>query len=357
MKIKHPYKGLSSTKFWNKFIAEKTWRELDFIESPKFKIKISDKVVTAGSCFAQHISRYMNKVGLSILNCEPAHPLLMSYDGDIEGYNQFSARYGNIYSSSQCLELIQQALGIIPIIEDFVEESSRWYDLIRPNIQKTGFTSLHEALSDRRYHLSQVSKMFHEADIFVFTLGLTEIWKNKITNHTYPVCPGTLHGIFDEEIHKFKNLDYSNILTDLKEIINILKIINPKIKIILTVSPVPLVATKTLENVLVASSYSKSVLRAVVGDIEQQYENVAYFPSYEIINSSASRGQYLANNLRDVTENGIEHVMSCFLSSFYNEINEIVNNEVNSLSSEYDSEPQQIQFSPECEELFNTPND
>lgn len=355
MKPNHPYKGLSATKFWNKFISDKAWREVEFIDTPKFKIKASDKVVTAGSCFAQHISRYMNKVGLSILNCEPPHPLLMSHDGDVEGHNQFSARYGNIYSSSQCLELIQQALGIIPMVKDFVEESSRWYDLIRPNIQKAGFSSLHEALSDRRYHLSQVSKMFHEADIFVFTLGLTEVWKNKSGTHTYPVCPGTLRGVFDEEKHIFKNLNYLNVHEDLTDIIKILKKINPKIKIILTVSPIPLVATKTLQNVLVASSYSKAVLRAVAGDIEQQYDNVAYFPSFEIINSPASLGQYLSDDLREVTENGVEHVMNCFLNSFYGEIN-LPKNSDKDLSYINNLEPQKIQSSPECEEVFNIVN-
>ena len=352
MKPKHPYKGLNSTKFWNKSVSDKKWKEVEFIDNPKFKIKYSNKVVTAGSCFAQHISRYMNKVGLSILDCEPAHPLLMTHDGDMDGYNQFSARYGNIYSSSQCLELIQQALGIIPMIEDFVEESSRWYDLIRPNIQKSGFSSLHEASSDRRYHLSQVSKVFHEADIFVFTLGLTEIWQNKNKKYTYPVCPGTLRGAYDEDFHLFKNLSYSDVYQDLEKIINILKNINPKIKIILTVSPVPLVATKTLQNVLVASSYSKAVLRAVVGDIEQHYDNVAYFPSYEIINSPASMGQYLANDLRDVNENGVEHVMGCFLNSFYGDINEKINRNFNSKEINR-IEESKSKFIPECEEIFN----
>jgi hypothetical protein len=121
------------------------------------------------------------------------------------------------------------------------------------------------------------------------------------------------------------------------------------------VSPIPLVATKTLQNVLVASSYSKAVLRAVVGDIEQQHENVAYFPSFEIINSPASLGQYLSDDLREVTENGVEHVMSCFLNSFYGEINLAKNNDKD-LSYINNLEPQKIQSSPECEEVFNISN-
>ena len=138
-------------------------------------------------------------------------------------------------------------------------------------------------------------------------------------------------------------------------LLNLFKIIKPKIKIILTVSPIPLVATKTLQNVLVASSYSKAVLRAASGDIEQQYDNVAYFPSFEIINSPASLGQYLSDDLREVTENGVACVMSCFLNSFYGEIN-LPKNSDKDLNFINHLEPQKIQSLPECEEVFNISN-
>jgi len=78
---------------------------------------------------------------------------------------------------------------------------------------------------------------------------------------------------------------------------------------------VPLVASYTNKNVLVASMHSKSVLRAAVGEIEARHSHVAYFPSYEIISHPASFGQYLASDLREVTERGVHHVMDCFLSS------------------------------------------
>jgi hypothetical protein len=53
------------------------------------------------------------------------------------------------------------------------------------------------------------------------------------------------------------------------------------------------------------------------GEVEVRHEHVTYFPSYEIISHPASFGQYLAADLREVTERGVAHVMDCFLSSFY----------------------------------------
>src|SRR5262249_18603280 len=96
-----------------------------------------------------------------------------------------------------------------------------------------------------------------------------------------------------------------------------LKILNPGLRIILTVSPVPLVATYTEHNVLLASSYSKAVLRAACGEVEGRHAHVHYFPSFEIISHPASFGQYLDTDLRAVTERGISHVMACFFAAFY----------------------------------------
>jgi hypothetical protein len=346
--VTHPYSDLPNENFWRKFVSNTCWRDLNFNNKTKFHLKDDYKIITAGSCFAQNISRYMKKVGLSVFNAEPEHPLMAEFGLENDSYNQFSARYGNIYTSRQCLELVLQALGNSPMIEDFIEENGRWYDLLRPSIQKNGFSSLNEAKADRRYHLSRVKSMLLEADVFIFTLGLTESWFHKEKGHIYPACPGTVRGKFNSDIYHFRNLNYNEIMDDMVKIINTIHAVNPNLKIILTVSPIPLVATRTSQNVLCASSYSKSVLRSVVGDLDNLYDNVAYFPSYEIINSVCSFGQYLSSDLRDVTERGVSHVMDCFLSSFYNELpkNFPEKKSVDHLTKK---------FMPpiECEEIFN----
>lgn len=313
----HPYSELPSRSFWKKFVSDSPWRNLGINDQPKFTIQTSDRVATAGSCFAQHISRYMKRAGLAPYIAEPPHDLILQFGGDAESYLQFSARYGNIYTVRQCLELFRQAFGIIPPIEDFAESNGVWFDLLRPNVHKKGFATLHEAKSDRLYHLGRVKLMFETTDVFIFTLGLTESWYNAESGHTYPACPGTVRGAYNPDEHRFRNLTCAEVICDLESLITELQAINRNLKIILTVSPVPLVATYSDNNVLVASTYSKSVLRAAVGEIEAKYGHVAYFPSYEIISHPASFGQYLASDLREVTERGVAHVMDCFLSSFY----------------------------------------
>lgn len=347
----HPYAGLADQNFWKKFVADQPWRDLQLNGNPRFRLGPDDKVATAGSCFAQHIARYMRRVGMTPYIAEPAHPLLAEFGGDVDSYTQFSARYGNIYTSRQCLEMCLQAFGRMPMVEDFVEQDGHWYDLLRPNVQKGGYSSLAEARADRVYHLACVRTMFETADVFIFTLGLTECWYNARHGHTYPACPGTVRGTYEPQLHLFRNLEYGDILEDMERLAALLAEVNPALKLILTVSPVPLVATYTAQNVLVASSYSKSVLRAVAGAMELRHPQLAYFPSYEIISHAASFGQYLASDLREVTERGVSHVMGCFLSTFYGA-------QAAPVQAVRDVAAPAVERSvaaplPECEELYN----
>ncbi|HEY6897981.1 MAG TPA: GSCFA domain-containing protein [Rhodocyclaceae bacterium] len=349
----HPYKNLPAKAFWRQFVSNTGWRELQLNSEPKFRLQASDRIATAGSCFAQHLTRYLKKSGIAPYVAETAHPLIAAYGGDVASYSQFSARYGNVYTTRQCLELFRQAFGLMPVIDDFVEEGGRCYDLVRPNILKEGFASLAEARADRAAHIACVRRMFETADVFIFTLGLTESWYHADKGHTYPVCPGTVHGEYQPEQHRFRNLSCAEVIEDLDCLISGLKAANPNLKIILTVSPVPLVATKTEKNVLVASQYSKSVLRAACGEVEARYEHVSYFPSFEIISHPASFGQYLESDLRGVTERGVSHVMGSFFASFYGELPQLPALEaapVAAPSSELDVAKL---LAVECEELFN----
>ena len=354
----HPYSHLEDCKFWRRSVTPSSWRDIAFLDNPKFQLQTGYKIATAGSCFAQHISRYLREAGNATFTAETPHPISREFGGETESYGLFSARYGNIYSIRQCLELFRQAFCLMPVIDDYFEESGRTYDLLRPNAIPNGFANLSEARHDRRFHLSRVRHMFETTDVFIFTLGLTECWLNSVHGHTYPVCPGTARGSYDPAKYHFHNFTHAEIVADLQEFIQELQTVNANIKLILTVSPVPLVATYTSNNVLIASSYSKSVLRAACGEVALDHSNVQYFPSFEIVGHVASFGQYLASDLRDISERGVAHVMSCFYAAFFGssltaaaEANK--NTPTNLVHSNLPKQSSLDIVSAECEELFN----
>jgi hypothetical protein len=91
-----------------------------------------------------------------------------------------------------------------------------------------------------------------------------------------------------------------------------MRAINHEIRLVLTVSPVPLIATYEDRHVLVSTTYSKSALRVVAEMIQNSHDGVAYFPSYEIITGPHARSRYYAEDLREVTPAGVAQVMSLF---------------------------------------------
>lgn len=90
--------------------------------------------------------------------------------------------------------------------------------------------------------------------------------------------------------------------------------VNPKARMILTVSPVPLIATATGQHVLTSTVYSKSALRVAAHELSEDHADIHYFPSYEIVNSAQGGGYYFAPGRRSVNDHGVQRVMSHFFT-------------------------------------------
>lgn len=317
MKVTNPYQALPEYTRWSKAVAGRPAPEVDPAAGGfPFKIAAQDRVATGGSCFAQHIARHLADNGFNYFVVEPGHSLLAYGPSLAKAYNYgtYSARYGNIYTSRQLLQLFQRAYGTFTPEENvWRDRRGRILDPFRPEIQPDGFASERELELDRAQHLAAVRRMFEELDVFVFTLGLTEYWYCRADGAVLPICPGVGGGTFSDDICAFGNLGVDEVLRDMETFIELLRSVNKTARIVLTVSPVPLAATAETRHVLVSTTYSKSVLRVAAEMLTQRHSHVGYFPSYEVITGNFNRGEYYAANLRDVVEDGVEHVMGLFL--------------------------------------------
>lgn len=309
----HPYRSAPDYVFWRRSLADIEPSIVDPVVRFPFQISPGDKVSTGGSCFAQHIARYLAKSGYNYFIAERGHPVLSQEALVRFNYGVFSARYGNIYTSRQLTQLLLRAYGEFKPVDDiWRRDDGRILDPYRPTIQPNGFATLEELNRDRLQHFAAVRQVIEESDVFVFTLGLTESWLNRNDGAAYPICPGVSGGSFDRTEHMFHNEDVSEVVSNVSAFIVAMRARNPRVRIILTVSPVPLAATAEDRHVLVSTTYSKSVLRVAAEMLVRSHEGVGYFPSYEIITGNYSRGRYYARNLRDVLETGVQHVMALF---------------------------------------------
>lgn len=310
----NPYKSQPEKAFWRRAIADKHFAEMENLWKP-LTLRKEDRVATAGSCFAQHIGNNLARRGANFMDMEPAPPMFENEaDARDFGFGVFSCRYGNIYTTRQLVQLMDEAFGNRAPAEQVWEKNGRFFDALRPGVDPVGQDSAEAVVTLRGKHLEKVREMFEKLDLFVFTLGLTEGWEAIEDDTMFPMAPGTIAGAFDAEKYRFRNLRHAEIMDDMRGARERLKAVNPNARTLLTVSPVPLTATATDNHVLPATIYSKSVLRSVAGEMAEDFDDVTYFPSYEIISSHPYGGMFFNPDKRTVNQFGVNHVMSHFFS-------------------------------------------
>lgn len=314
----HVYSNLPAHCYWADSVGNLNSSSIDPVVNPKFTLSAEQRIATGGSCFAQHIAKTLvaNNFNYYVAEQPPAGktPAWASK----RAFGLFSARYGNIYTARQLYQLVQRACGKFdPVDSAWCRGDGRYVDPFRPQIEPDGYATAQEVFDEATRHLAFVKDMLQSVHVFVFTPGLTECWASKIDGAVFPVAPGVIAGEMDPHRYEFLNFRTPEVKADLIAAIDLMRVLNPEIKFIFTVSPVPLVATYENRHVLVSTAYSKSVLRASIDETVQQYDFADYFPSYELITGHFNGGRYFEKDKRSVSQEGIDQVMGLFRKHYF----------------------------------------
>ncbi len=309
---RHPYSGIGDHQRWQRAVTWAPPGGLDPMVDTRFRIGPDDRIGTMGSCFAQHLSRHLARSGLGYFVAETAPPGVSEAEAARRNYGTFSARYGNVYTVEQAVQLFRRAYG------DLVPDEAPWrrgavlVDPFRPLVEPDGFADVAALEADRAAHLAATRRVFEESDVVVFTLGLTEAWRSRSDGSVFATAPGVDGGEYDPELYEFVNHDLDQVRAGLFELCDLVRSVNPRAKVLLTVSPVPLIATYEPRHVLVSTTVSKSVLRVAADEAYRRFDFVDYFPSYELIAPATSITDHYEPDRRNVTEVGVAHVMRVF---------------------------------------------
>ncbi len=139
----HPYSKRPDYALWRRAVSDVAPGELDPVVEAPFRFGVREKIATAGSCFAQHIGRYLKSSGCNYLVTEPPHSFISPQAADALNYGLYTARYGNIYTSRQLLQLFERAYGrFTPKENHWPERAGQVIDPFRPQIQPGGFNSV-----------------------------------------------------------------------------------------------------------------------------------------------------------------------------------------------------------------------
>ncbi len=307
----HPYAALPDRAFWSRAFDGRAPRDLlDPKHGPL--IPAGAPIVSVGSCFAGNLVPFLERAGLPYLRTEPLADWLR-ITPEALGYARYSAAYGNVYTARQLLQLLRRACGTFTPVEDRWCEADRVVDPFRPGLRYTARTE-REFTALTAQHLRLTREAFARAGVVIVTLGLNEAW----TAHdgaVFPACPGTVAGRFDPARHRFVEFTCAEVTADLAAFVTELHALNAGVRVILTVAPVPLVATVGGRHVLEATTHAKAVLRVAAGDVARTLPEVIYFPAYEIVTGPQAADGFFAPDRRSVSPQGVRAVMRVFLAA------------------------------------------
>lgn len=124
------------------------------------------------------------------------------------------------------------------------------------------------------------------SSVFFMTLGMAEVFINEKSGSVACQKPGYAGGAGENET-RFHMSDYLENLGNMQRVVDIITSLNPQARIVTTVSPVALARTFGENDILTANSEGKSILRAALGQLARDNDNVTYFPSYELVMCNA----------------------------------------------------------------------
>ncbi|MEM7238879.1 MAG: GSCFA domain-containing protein [Pseudomonadota bacterium] len=278
---------------------------------PGFTIAPDETVFALGSCFARNIERVLTEKGMSVLST--------GFDfGGIEANTTEPGNFFNKYS----IHSIASELGWAFDRESFPGEAILYQGREGEGVFDLQLGSallkspLDEVLAFRHRYLDAIA-LAAEADVVIVTLGYVETWYDTELDLYLNVAPipnliKRMPGRFE-----FRVLGYQDVLDGLRETYRLLSAHRTRpMKMLVTVSPVPLKTTFRDMDVLVANAYSKSVQRAAIDEFLLETRDVDYFPSYEFVTLSHPDTTWRPSDYRHLSLDFVNHIMTHVLGTY-----------------------------------------
>lgn len=213
-------------------------------------IGLESQIVTLGSCFAEVMGRRLAEHKLTVLN------------------NPF----GTIFNPVSMGKLLAMALyGHEPDENGYVERDGVWFHY---DFHSSLWANNQDDLRDKLQEcLTQTGHIIRKADFLLLTLGTAVVYRHIETGKVVANCHKMPGALFEKYVY---NIDH--LRDELTRMLKMLHKANPKLKILLTVSPV-----RHTRDTLPLNNVSKSMLRVIAHELTIWNNWVSYFPAYELM--------------------------------------------------------------------------
>ena len=289
------------------------------IVKPKFKINGKKPIFAVGSCFARNLEIRLRQMGINI----PTFAFPMTHEEYSEADRNIINKYtpASIYNEIKwSIDILKRGDGFRPSDAEkllFILEDGKAIDL---NLKGFFPIDYDRAIARRKALYEYFSKIF-EAETVIITLGLIECWWDSSRKVFIEQAPFQKSLLKQTKRFSFYRLKYSEAKKLMLESINLINSVEQKKKILLTTSPVPLIHTFTSEDIITANMHSKSILRAVCGELADEIDTVEYFPSYETV-SLTKDWEVFREDKRHVSSSIVSHIITNTVTQCFDNVAE-----------------------------------
>lgn len=250
------------------------------------QIDYSNQLFLIGSCFAENIG---NKLNSAKLNCM-VNP------------------NGILFNPISIANALNSYIHNSPVNESDIVYSDGLYH----SLNHHGSFSC----SDKNELITKITESNQAAhiklkncDYLIITFGTSNVYSYNENGQVVANCHKLPQSSFTKE-----QLQPGEIINYFHQIIDTLKIFNPKIHVVFTVSPV-----KYLRDGLVENNLSKAVLLYSVHEIIKHHSFITYFPAYEIVTDDLRDYRFYKEDLAHPNDLAIEYVWNEFVTSYFSD--------------------------------------
>lgn len=248
------------------------------------KIDHTHTILSLGSCFSQHIGNKLEQAKFDCLN----NP------------------YGVLYNPASIAKALEEIIeGKSYTDENLFLYAQQWHSWMHHGSFSN--TDKEQALQEINNKSASASAAITELDYLLITFGSAWVYRLKQNNQVVSNC----HKVVSDKFVR-QRLSIQEIVESYRVIINKLLVKSPKLKIIISVSPIRHIRDGLHENQL-----SKSILLLAIDQLVHEFENIIYFPSYEIVLDELRDYRFYADDMLHPSSIAIEYIWEKFQKAFF----------------------------------------
>ena len=249
------------------------------------KFGLHTKFLTIGSCFSEVLGNYLNSIKIECLN------------------NPF----GVIYNLKSISNLILESISDSDLNQKKIIKKEELYFHLdyHSNFRNESLENLITQIEEAKLIFKNGLK---SSNYLVITLGTSWVYEKKDVKEIVSNCHKLDNNLFEKKLLSLDDqvLIFRNLYHGLKKF-------NPNLKIIVTISPV-----RHLKDTISLNNLSKSIIRVLVQEVISQFNDVTYFPAYEIMLDDLRDYRFYKADLIHPNEIAEEYIIEIFSNSYFN---------------------------------------